>query len=218
VTAVLGALLFGLLLAVLLDRQFRGRAVARTLLITPFLIMPAASALVWKTSLLDPNNGIINWVLTPLGGANIQWASNYPMVSVVVFLIWQWTPFMMLLLLAGLQSQPIDILEAARVDGAGRWSIFVSLTLPHLRPYIDLCILLGCIYIVQSFDPVFLITQGGPGNATTNLPYFLYLETFRAGDVGLASAAGVLVVIVSNVIATLGLRLVGSVYRVGSDQ
>jgi sorbitol/mannitol transport system permease protein len=211
--AVVLSVLLGLVLALLLDRRFRGRGVARTLLITPFLVMPAASALVWKTSILDANFGVLNWLLGLVGVEGVEWVAEHPTAVVVAFLTWQWTPFTMLILLAGLQSQPVDVVEAARVDGADATRIFRHLTWPHLRRYLELATILGTVYVVQAFDPVYLITQGGPGNATTNLPYYLYQETFRAGNIGRASAAGVLVVVASIVVCTVALRLVSTVFR-----
>lgn len=213
VSAVLLSALLGLLLAILLDRKFMGRGLARTLIITPFLVMPAAGSLVWKNLILDPSYGLLNWALSPFGGGSIDWAGHLPMVTIVMTLIWQWTPFMTLILLAGLQSQPGEVLEAARVDGAGHLQIFRFMTLPHLKQYLELAVILGSIYILQTFDQVFLITQGGPGTATTNLPYFLYLTTFRAGDIGYASAVGVLVVIATIIIATFALRVASSMFR-----
>ena len=218
VTSMVLAVLMGLLLAVLLDRKFRGRGVARTLLITPFLVMPAASALVWKTSILDANFGLLNWVLSLAGVDGIEWASEYPVATVVVVLTWQWTPFTMLILLAGLQSQDTEILEAARVDGGSALQIFRYLTLPYMRPFIELATILGSVYLIQAFDPIYLITQGGPGNATTNLPYYLYIESFRTGNIGRASAAGVMMVIATIAIATVALRLVATVIREGIDR
>lgn len=213
VAAVLISAILGLLLALLLDRKFLGRGVARTLMITPFLVMPAAGSLVWKNLMLDPSYGIVNWLLTPVGGGQIDWVGHLPMLTIVMVIVWQWTPFMMLILLAGLQSQPGEVLEAARVDGAGPFQIFRHMTFPHLRQYLELAIILGSIYIIQTFDQVFLITQGGPGTATTNLPYFLYLKTFRAGDIGYASAVGVLVVIATILSATLALRAASSIFK-----
>jgi sorbitol/mannitol transport system permease protein len=213
VAAVLASLLLGLLLAVLLDRAFPGRALARTLVITPFLVMPAAASLVWKTSILDPNFGVLNWALGLVGLEHTEWLGRYPFLSVVMIVVWQWTPFMMLILLAGLQSQSTEILDAARVDGAGPRAIFVHMTLPHLRPFIELSVILGSIYILQVYDQVFLATQGGPGTATTTLPFFLYLRTFRSGDIGYASALGVVVVVATIIIATLALRVLASLFR-----
>jgi len=212
-SAVILSLVLGVALAVLLDKVFPGRGIVRTLLITPFLVMPTAAALLWKTSFLNPVFGLINWVLSPFGVGNVDWVSSYPMTTIVVVLVWEWTPFMMLILLAGLQSQSPDILEAARVDGAGGWKTFWLITLPHLRQFIDLAVLLGSIYIVQTFDVIFMITQGGPGQATTNLPFFIYQEAFRAFDVGEAAAAGVIVVAATIVIATFALRRVSEVFK-----
>ncbi|MTD59335.1 carbohydrate ABC transporter permease [Amycolatopsis pithecellobii] len=203
VVCVLIALLLGLGLALLLDRKFVGRGFVRTLLITPFLILPAAGALLWKTTMFDPTYGLLNFVF----GGGTDWLSEFPLGSVMTQVIWQWTPFMMLLLLAGLQSQPKDVLEAASVDGAGRWRTFASITLPHLSRYIQLSVLLGAIYIVNSFDAIFLMTQGGPGTASTNLPYYIYQRAFQGFDVGQSSAMGVVVVIMTLIVATFALRL-----------
>ena len=102
VGTVLISVVLGLLLALLLDRAFLGRGIVRTLLITPFLVTPVAGALMWKTAMLDPVFGIINWVLSPFGVHDMDWVSRFPLTSVMINLVWQWTPFMMLLILAGL--------------------------------------------------------------------------------------------------------------------
>jgi sorbitol/mannitol transport system permease protein len=203
VVCVLLSMLLGLGLALLLDRKFLGRGVVRTLLITPFLILPAAGALLWKTTMFDPTYGLLNVVF----GGDTDWLSEFPLASVMVQIIWQWTPFMMLLILAGLQAQSKEVLEAAQVDGAGRWRIFASITLPQLTRYLQLAVLLGAIYIVNSFDAIFLMTQGGPGTASTNLPYYIYQRAFQGFDVGQSSAMGVIVVILTLIVATFALRL-----------
>jgi sorbitol/mannitol transport system permease protein len=115
---------------------------------------------------------------------------------------------MMLLLLAGLQSQPGDQIEAARVDGAGAWAIFTELTLPHLRRFLELGIVLGAIYLVNTFDAVYMITQGGPGTASANLPFYIYQRAFLGFDIGQSAAMGVVVVIATIIVATFALRLV----------
>ncbi|GAA2596667.1 sugar ABC transporter permease [Winogradskya consettensis] len=207
--AVIFSMILGLALAILLDRKFFGRGVVRTMLITPFLVMPIAAALLWKHALYNPAYGLINGIF----GGSTDWVSSYPKAAVIATLVWQWTPFMMLILLAGLQSQSEDILEAARVDGAGAWKIFTHMTLPHMRQYLELGALLGSIYLVNTFDAVFTITQGGPGTATTNLPYEIYLTTFRKFEYGEASAAGVIVVILTIIVATFALRVISSLFR-----
>ena len=152
VVPVLLSVLFGIGIAVLLNRRVFGRGFLRTLIISPFLVMSTAAALVWKFSILDTTFGVLNWFLSLFGVQPEDWIGVHPQLTIITFLTWQWTPFMVLLVLAGLQSQGEDILEAARVDGAHAWQVFRSLTLPHLRPYIELGVLLGSIYIVQAFD------------------------------------------------------------------
>jgi sorbitol/mannitol transport system permease protein len=212
------SLLIGLGLAVLLDREFVGRGVVRTLLITPFLVMPVASALLWKYMMFDPVYGIINFVLSPFGvSSTTDWVTKFPLGSVLVALVWQWTPFMMLLLLAGLGAQPRDALEAAQVDGASTWKTFVYVTLPHLRRYIELAVLLGAIYIVNTFDQIYMMTQGGPGTASANLPFYIYQRAFLGFDVGQAAAMGVVVVIGTIIVATFALRVLFASFKVEEE-
>jgi sorbitol/mannitol transport system permease protein len=211
VTVVLVSLVLGLALALLLNNRFRGRGIVRTLLIAPFLVVPVAAALLWKHVLYNPEYGLLNGLLHYVGGPQPDWISSTPLLAVEAALVWQWTPFMMLILLAGLQSRDPEQIEAARVDGASDWQVFRYLTLPHLRRYLELGALLGCIYIVQNFDAVFTITSGGLG--TANLPYTVYQSFYQAHENGLASAAGVLVVIGSIIIATFALRVVSSLFR-----
>ena len=134
-----------------------------------------------------------------------------PLWAIIIAIVWQWTPFMMLILLAGLQSRPMDVVEAARIDGASNWQIFTHMTLPHLRPFIELAGLLGAINIVQNFDHVFTITSGGLG--TANLPYYIYQTFYTAHDYGRASAAGVIVVAGTIIIATFALRTVFTIFN-----
>jgi sorbitol/mannitol transport system permease protein len=212
-SAVIVAMILGIAFAVLLDRKFFGRGLARTLIITPFLVMPAAAALVWATPMLDPNFGLLNYLLQPFGVHHVAWLSTDALISVIAVMVWQWTPFMTLIVLAGLQSQPTETLEAAKVDGAGALATFRELTLPHLRPYIELGILLGSIYVVNVFDAVRLMTNGGPGTSTTNLPFFLYQEVNNAFDVGGAAAAGVVTVFLTIIVATFALRMFARVFQ-----
>jgi sorbitol/mannitol transport system permease protein len=218
VVVVVVCLILGLGLALLLDQKFRGRGLVRTMLIAPFLVVPVAAALLWKHALYNPEYGLLNgaltWIWSLFGAERApqpEWISDMPLLAVEASLVWQWTPFMMLILLAGLQSRPMDVVEAARIDGATGWQIFRYLTFPHLRQYLELGGLLGSIYIVQNFDAVFTITSGGLG--TANLPYTIYQTFYQAHDYGQASAAGVVVVIGSIIIATFALRVVSSLLR-----
>ncbi|MFE9638697.1 carbohydrate ABC transporter permease [Nocardiopsis alba] len=207
-SCVVVAMLLGIGLALLLDRRFPGRGVVRTLVITPFLILPVATALLWKHIMFEPVFGLVNFVLSPFGVETFDWVSQAPVLSVVVALVWQWTPFMMLLVLAGLQSQGGDVLEAGQVDGASSWQSFVWITLPHLRRYIELGVLLGSVYVVNTFDTIYMMTQGGPGTASANLPFYIYQRTFLGFDIGQSAAMGVVVVVGTIIVATLALRLI----------
>ncbi len=218
VTVVLVSLVLGLCVALLLDRTFRGRGLVRTMMITPFLVVPVAAALLWKHALFNPSYGLLNGLLTDIwrvfGSSNPpqpDYLTAVPKISIEIALIWQWTPFMMLILLAGLQGRPLEAAEAARVDGATATQAFRYITLPHLRQYLELGALLGAIYIVQNFDAVFTITSGGLN--TNNLPYSIYQTFYLAHDYGEASAAGVIVVFASILIATFALRTVSSLFK-----
>jgi sorbitol/mannitol transport system permease protein len=217
VGVVLIAMLIGVGLALVLDRKFPGRGVVRTLLITPFLIMPVAAALLWKTVMFDPTFGFVNFLLRPFGIGHFDWIGSFPLGSVMIEMIWQWTPFMMLLVLAGLQSQPKDILEAASTDGARPLQIFRELTLPHLRRYIELGVVLGAVYVVNEFDAVYMMTQGGPGISSANLPFYIYQRAFLGFQVGQAAAMGVVVVVATIIIATFALRLIFTSFS-GTEQ
>jgi len=215
---VLVALALGLMLAMLLDRKFAGRGIVRTLLIGPFLIMPMAGALIWKHAFYNAQFGLINGAINGVRGwfghhQPTGWSilTDHPLMAVAIPLVWQWTPFMMLILLAGLQSQPEDVLEAARVDGATGSQIFRYLTLPHLRQYLELAVLLGSIYIIQAFDAIYTITRGVSN--TTNLPFAIFETQVDSGDYGVTSAEGVVVVFGTIVVATFALRTVSSLFK-----
>src|SRR6478752_7171682 len=188
-----------------------------TIVLTPFLIVPVAAALLFKHGIYNPSYGLINgtltWIWDIFGGTAPQpdWITDYPKIIADVELIWQWTPFMMLILLAGLQSRDPEVMEAARVDGASAWQMFTYITLPHMGQYLELAALLATIFVLQTFDSVFVITSGGLG--TANLPYTIYQTFFSAHDYGVASAQGVVVVVGSLIVATLALRTVSGLLR-----
>ena len=214
VTVVIVSLALGLGISLLLNRNFIGRGIVRTFMIAPFLIVPVAAALLWKHAIYNPVYGLLNGMLTLIFGPNApqpDWITDFPRLAIELQLIWYWTPFMTLILLAGLQSRPGDILEAANVDGAGSWQTFRFITMPHMRRYLELGGLLGSIYVVQTFDTVYVMTAGSLG--TANLPYTVYETLYSAQDYGLASAQGVVVVIFSIAIATFLLRTVSTLFE-----
>jgi sorbitol/mannitol transport system permease protein len=213
-TAIVGgSLVLGLGFALLLNRTFPLRGVARSLMIAPFFVMPTVNAVVQKNLFLNPIFGLVNWVWTSLGFQRVDWLAVHPKLSIIAMATWQWAPFMMLILLAGLQGISDEVREAARVDGAGPFVEFRRITLPLLGPYIELAVLLGMIYILQLFAEIFVATQGGPGTETTTIPYYVYQTISQANDVGTASAQGVLAIIFSSIIAALLLRLLMRTFR-----
>lgn len=208
------SVVLGVGVAVLLNRELFGRGIIRTLMIAPFLVMPTAAALMWKDTLLNPLTGFVNYILSPIGLGTFDFINRFPMASIIGIEVWRWTPFMMLIVLAGLQSQNQEVLEAARVDGAHALQLFRYITLPFIRPFIELGALLGSLFIVQSFDTIFMTTQGGPGELTTNLPFKLYLVAFQGFDIGKASAIGVIAVILTMIVATFALRTLFTIFQV----
>ena len=210
-TVVLISLLFGLGIALLLNRSFFGRGAVRTMMIAPFLIVPVAAAQLFRYLMFDVNSGLFNGLLTLVNGPQIDWLTRFPRLAVEFELIWQWTPFMCLILLAGLQSRPGDIMEAAQVDGATGFQTFTQITLPHMRRYLELAGLLGAVYIIQQFDTIYVF--GGIGLGAANLPYGVFNTLQNANDYGLASAQGVIVVIGSIILATLVLRNLSSLFE-----
>ncbi len=205
-SVVILSLVFGMILALLLSRDFRGRGVARTLLITPFLVMPTVSAVMWKDMLFNPIFGLIPSFLAGFGLPRVDFVNQYPMASVVAIVTWEWTPFMMLILLAGLQSLEQEHVEAAQIDGAGPLTIFRYVILPHLTRYVEIGVLLETLFVLNIFGEIYITTSGGPADYTTTLTFNIFLEAFSRWNVGRASAWGVFAVILANIIMLLFLR------------
>ena len=213
--AVIGiSVVLGMGVAMLLNSEVFGKGLMRTLMIAPFLIMPTAGALIWKHTLLNPLYGLIPYLLRPFGLGRVDWVGQFPMVTVVTVEVWRWTPFMMLIILAGLQSQNPEVLEAARVDGANAFHAFRRITLPLVRPFVELGALLGSLFVVQTYDSIYMLTYGGPGTDTTNIPFLLYLVAFQGYSIGQASAIGVVAVIITIIVATFALRTLFSIFQV----
>jgi sorbitol/mannitol transport system permease protein len=212
VAIVGGSLVLGLAFALLLNRSFPFRGVARALIIAPFFVMPTVNAVVQKNLFLNPIFGLVNWVWTSAGFDRIDWLAVHPKFSIVAMAVWQWAPFMMLILLAGLQGISDEVREAARIDGAGPVTEFRRITFPLLGPYLELALLLGMIYVLQLFGEIFVATQGGPGTETTTIPYYVYQTISQANDVGTSSAQGVLAIVFSSIIAVLLLRLLARAF------
>ena len=207
ISVVLVTLILGILLALLLNRDFAGKGIVRTMLITPFLIMPTVSAVLWKNVLFNPAFGLLAAVAAMLGFPRPDMLQDYAMFSVIVVIVWQWTPFMMLILLAGLQSLAHDQVEACQIDGGGPLSLFRYVILPHLQRYIELAVLMEILFILSVFGVIFVLTSGGPGIQTTNLSYGIYQEAFQRWDIGEASAMGIFAIILANVVVLVFVRV-----------
>jgi sorbitol/mannitol transport system permease protein len=206
--------ILGLAVSLLIDREFKGRGIARVMLISPFFIMPTVSALVWKNMIMDPNNGLLAAFSNALGFTPVQWLQDMPLFSIIVMVSWQWTPFAILIFMTSLQSQDQEQMEAAELDGAGFWSKFYNLTIPHLARPISIVILIQMIFHLAIFAEIFVTTSGGPGVQSTNLTYLIYIQSQQAFDVGVASAGGVFAIILANIVAIFLIRAVGKTLTV----
>ncbi|MBC7870383.1 MAG: sugar ABC transporter permease [Chitinophagaceae bacterium] len=206
-SVVILTLVLGMILALLLNRTFPGRGIIRTMLITPFLIMPTVSAVLWKNVLFNPAFGLIGSAFALAGLPRPDILAHEPMLAVIIIIVWEWTPFMMLILLAGLQSLDMERVEAAQIDGADLSQIFRHIVIPHLRRYIELAVLMEMLFILSVFGEIFVTTTGGPGIQTTNLSFGIYIEAFQRWDIGQASAMGIYAIILANVMLVVFIRV-----------
>ncbi|KLN58992.1 sugar ABC transporter permease [Kiloniella spongiae] len=203
------SVVLGLAIAILIDRPFRGRGIVRVMLISPFFIMPTVNALVWKNMMMNPIYGLFAVIAHAVGAEPIDWLTVYPLLSVIIIVSWQWTPFAILIFMTSLQSQDQEQKEAATLDGAGFWAQFWNLTLPHLARPIAIVLMIQMIFHLSIFAEIFVTTSGGPGTASTNIAYLIYAQALLQFDVGVASAGGVFAVILANIVAIFLIRAVG---------
>ena len=203
------SIIFGTGFAVLLNQNFFGRGLARVLAIAPFFIMPTVSALIWKNLFMNPVSGLFAWLLSLFGLGPVDWFTHVPMISIIIIVSWQWTPFATLILLTSLQSVDKDQLEAVKLDGANSFQAFRYVVLPHLSRPIAIIILIETIFLLTIFAEIFVTTTGGPGLATTNLAFLVFTEALLKFDIGIASAGGVVVVILANIAAFFLVKMIG---------
>ena len=199
----------GVLLALLLDQPIWGRGIVRILVIAPFFVMPTVSALVWKNMFFHPVNGLFGQLAKGLGLEPFDFLAQAPLASIILIVSWQWLPFATLILLTALQSLDSEQLEAAEMDGAGAFSRFRHIALPHLARAITVVILIQTIFLLSVFAEILVTTNGGPGNASTNLTYLIYAQSLLQFDVGLGSAGGVFAIILANIVAFFLMRMIG---------
>lgn len=198
----------GIVLALVMERDFPGRSIARLLALAPFFVMPVVAALVWKNMLMHPVYGLLSWMQASVGLPVIDWFQNWPMTAIVIIIAWQWTPFAMLVFLTSLQSMPEEQKEAARLDGANAFQMFFQIIMPHLSRAITAVVMIESIFFLSIFAEIFTTTGGGPGQATTTLPYIIYTRAFLEWNVGSASAGGIFAVILANIVAIFLIRMV----------
>jgi multiple sugar transport system permease protein len=202
--------LIGLSLAFLLDKQLRGRNLFRALLLAPMMLPPVVVGVVWRL-MLNSDFGPINGTLKGVGldTTALTWTASPKLafLSVIAVDVWQWTPFMFLILLAGLQAIPSEPYEAALIDGSSAWQTFANITLPLLKPAILIALLLRTMDLLRVFDSIFILTEGGPGFATETVSIYIYRTAFRFGDFGYAAAMSFVLLILTNMISAAYIRL-----------
>jgi len=199
----------GILLGMLLDQPMWGQGIVRILVISPFFVMPPVAALVWKNMIMHPGYGVLADIARFFGLTPIDWFAQYPLTSVIIIVAWQWLPFATLILLTSLQSLDGEQKEAAEMDGAGFFSRFWYLTLPHLSRAITVVVLIQTIFLLSVYAEILVTTNGGPGYASTNLPFLVYQKALLEFKIGQASAGGIIAVILANIVAFFAMRAVG---------
>ncbi len=199
----------GIGLAVLLDQAIWGRNYVRIMVLAPFFVMPTVSALVWKNMFMNPVNGLFAHLATFLGFTPIDFFAELPLLSIIIIVSWQWLPFAALILLTAIQSLDREQLDAADLDGAGPFSKFVYIVLPHLSRAVTAVILIETIFLLSIFAEILVTTSGGPGYSSTNITYLIYTQSLHQFDVGGGSAGGIVAVIIANIVAIFLMRLIG---------
>ena len=199
----------GILLALLLDQPMWGQGIVRILVISPFFVMPPVAALVWKNMIMHPSYGVFADIARFFGARPIDWFADLPLTSIIIIVAWQWLPFATLILLTSLQSLDGEQKEAAEMDGAGFLARFWYLTLPHLSRAITVVVLIQTIFLLSVYAEILVTTNGGPGYASTNLPFLVYQKALLEFKIGQASAGGIIAVILANIVAFFAMRAVG---------
>lgn len=187
--AIIGQMILGTWLGLLVARSTRMRGLVRTVLVSPFMLPPVVVGMM-AIVILDPSFGVANWLLAQIGLKPQLWLGDPSTVILTVAMldIWQWTPFVALIVMGGYLSLPSDVFEAAEIDGATGWQRFWHVTLPLLAPTLVTAAVLRSVDILRFFDVIYLTTQGGPGTSSTTLNILAYRRGFEFFDLGYASA------------------------------
>jgi len=210
---VLGVLLItvilGTLLALLLDQPIWGQGIVRILVISPFFVMPPVAAVIWKHEIMNPNWGVFAELARAFGLQPVDWFAQFPLFSIIIIVAWQWLPFATLILLTALQSLSEEQKEAAEMDGANFLNRIWFIILPHMARAITVVILIQTIYLLGVYAEILITTGGGPGYASTNLPFLIYRIGVQGSDIGGGAAGGIIAVILANIVAIFLMRAVG---------
>ena len=201
---VIGSVLIGLALAVLINQKLHLRGIVRTAAFAPYVISGAAVATLWLF-IFDPNYGLSRVVFSWFGASSPHWTTDsaWAMPALIIAYLWKGTGFVAIVYLAGLQGLPEEYDEAARIDGAGRWTIFRRITLPLLSPVTFFVMVITMIGTFQAYDLIAVMTNGGPGIATTTLSWFVYERAFKASDAGGGAAAAVVLFFILRALTAL---------------
>ncbi len=204
VGAVTGQFVLGMAIALLLNRELRGVNLLQTMIIIPMVITPVVAGLLWRF-MYNPTIGVMNHFLISLGLGPSAWHGDgsTALLSIAIVEIWKYTPFMTILLLAGLQSLPPEPFEAAHLDGANRWQSFIYVTLPLLRPMIVVALLIRIINSLQTFDTIMMLTRGGPSMSTQIFNVHLYKTIFMFFDIGYGSALSFIMLLITLVFCVM---------------
>ena len=206
-SVLLITVVFGILLALLLDQPMFGQGIVRILVIAPFFVMPTVSALVWKNIFMDPVNGLFAHLWKFFGATPIEWLSQASVQSIIIIVSWQWLPFATLILLTAVQSLDGEQLEASEMDGAKPLQRFAYIILPHLGRAITIVVLIQTIFLLSIFAEIFVTTGGAFGTKT--LSYLIFQRVLESQNIGLGSAGGVYAIILANIVAIFLMRIVG---------
>ncbi|WP_018633801.1 carbohydrate ABC transporter permease [Neomegalonema perideroedes] len=199
----------GVAIALLIDRPIFGQGLVRILIISPFFVMPPVAALIWKNMIMHPSYGVFADVARFFGAQPVDWFAQYPLMSIILIVAWQWLPFATLILLTALQSLDREQIEAAEMDGAGAVNRFIHLVAPHMARAVTVVILIQTIFLLGVYAEILVTTNGGPGYASTNLTYLIYRAARLNFDIGGAAAGGIIAVVLANIVAIFLMRAVG---------
>jgi sorbitol/mannitol transport system permease protein len=193
----------------LINDPFPGRGAVRMLLISPFFVMPTVNALLWKNMMMNPINGVLAQVWRIFGAEPIDFLADWPLLSVIVMVAWQWLPFACLIFITALQSMNREEIEAARMDGARYHQLLRFLYLPHLGRSIAVVVMIEMIFLLGVFAEIYTTTGGGPGDASTNVTFLIFKQALLNFDAGVASAGALFAVLLANIVAAFLIRLIG---------